>query len=52
MVCIVGIDFFCEKCVEIVLIYIYGIGLICFKEILVCMGVSFDICVKNLLEVE
>lgn len=28
MVCIVGVDILCEKCVVILLIYIYGIGML------------------------
>lgn len=49
MVCIVGVDIFCDKCVVVLFIYIYGIGNIIVKKILVDVGVFEDVCVCELM---
>lgn len=49
MVCIVGVDIFCDKCVVVFFIYIYGIGNIIVKKVLVNVGVFEDVCVCDLI---
>lgn len=44
MVCIVGVDLFCNKCGVISLIYIFGIG--CFKVVMILEQVGIDENVK------
>lgn len=50
MVCIVGINIFDYKYVVIVLILIYGVGKICFKVILVVVGIVEDVKISELFE--
>lgn len=47
MVCFVGVDILCDKCVVIVFIYIYGVGCICLVEIFKVMDIDESICVKD-----
>ena len=47
---LVGVDLPQNKCVEIALTYIYGIGLTTSKEILAATGVDPDVRVKDLTE--
>lgn len=49
---IVGINIFFNKCVEIGLIYIYGIGCFILNEILVVFGIEMDCKVCDLIDDE
>lgn len=50
VVCIVGINIFDQKYVVIVLILIYGVGKICFKVILVVVGIVENVKISELFE--
>lgn len=52
MVCIVGVDILCEKCIVILLIYVYGIGILIVNKIVEEVNVLVDICVKDLIDDE
>lgn len=50
MVCIVGVDLFRNKCGVISLIYIYGIGLVRVREVLVQVGIDESVKVQDWID--